>query len=63
MLALISAALSWLVEGSLALVPGWVRTAFANLLVSVIQPMVMPLVEANMFPDFLTRLAIRLQLQ
>ena len=63
MLNFIGSIVAWLIEFALSFVPGWVRTWVSDLTISVLQPLAMPLVHANMFPDFLTRLAIRVQLQ
>ena len=58
-LGLIGAAFNFALE----LIPGWIRAGLSNVVISLVQPILMPIVYANWFPDILTRMAIRLQLQ
>jgi hypothetical protein len=55
--------IGWAFNLLLDLIPGKVRAALSEALISVVQPMLMPVVYANKLPDILTRMAIRLQLQ
>ncbi len=63
MLGLIIGAISWAFNFLLDLIPGKIRAALSDAVISVLQPMLMPVVYANMFPDIITRMAIGLQLQ
>ncbi len=63
MIGLIVGLLSWAFNLVLDLIPGKVRAALSDAVISVLQPMLMPVVYSNMMPDIVTRMAIRLQLQ
>jgi len=63
MIGLIVGFISWAFNLVLDLIPGKIRAALSDAVISVLQPLLMPVVYANMFPDIFTRMAIRLQLQ
>lgn len=63
MLSLLTGLLGWAFNWLLGFIPSWLRTVASDAVIGVLQPLCMPIVHANWFPDVLARMSIRLQLQ